>query len=299
MSHPRPRLVVIVGPTASGKSALAVRLAKKFNGEVISADSRQIYKGLAIGSGAVTRKEAAGIPHWLVGIAPPRRAFSAAEFRKSAREAIADIARRGKLPFLVGGTAFWADAAAYDMEFPGVPPNTALRKKLAEHSPARLLVMLKRLDPVRAAEIEQKNPRRLIRAIEIAKVIGRVPKLKNCSPYRILWLGLRPFYEVSPRKIETRVRAMIRAGLIAETKGLLRQRVGRKRIREFGFEYRAALEFIEGTLTREQAAGRIIRDTGAYARRQMTWWRRNPEIRWIINQSGAERLVKKFLQKNA
>ncbi|MEK7541902.1 MAG: tRNA (adenosine(37)-N6)-dimethylallyltransferase MiaA, partial [Patescibacteria group bacterium] len=162
------KIIVIVGPTASGKSALAVALAKKFDGEVIPADSRQVYRGLEIGSGAITKKEMRGIRHHLLGISSPRRAFTAAQFVAAALRAIADIARRGKISIIAGGTAFWIDALVHGLSLPEVKPNARLRRALAKKSAAQLLAILQKYDPRRAAEIEQKNPRRLIRAIEIA-----------------------------------------------------------------------------------------------------------------------------------
>src|SRR3989344_4057410 len=163
------KIVVVVGPNASGKSEFAVRLAKKINGEIISADSRQVYKGLDIGSGKITKKEMGGVPHHCLSVANPKKIFTALNFKKCAQKAIAAIYHSGKTPIIVGGTGFYIDAALGRIKLGGVPPNLKLRKKLANKSPAELLKMLKKLDPARAKTIEQKNPRRLIRAIEILK----------------------------------------------------------------------------------------------------------------------------------
>ena len=294
------KIIVIVGPTASGKSALAVALAKKFDGEVISADSRQVYRGLEIGSGAITKKEMRGIRHHLLGISSPRRAFTAAQFVAAARRAIADIARRGKISIIAGGTAFWIDALVHGLSLPEVKPNARLRRALAKKSAAQLLAILQKYDPRRAAEIEQKNPRRLIRAIEIARSLGAVPRLRRQSAYDALWIGLTPSYEAKPRRIEGRVCAMMRRGLLAETKKLLREGVSEKRIREFGFAYAVVLDAIAGKISRAELAPRIIRDTQKYARRQMRWWRSSPAIRWIGRNARAEsaRLVRKFLRRS-
>ncbi len=338
------KLIVIVGPTASGKSALAVRIAKRFNGEIISADSRQIYRGLTIGSGKVTgkwrhlpvipaklvlerhrgaeiqmiKKKESGfpiksgmtkqrskkifiyknIPHHCIDVVSPRRVFTAADFVTAARRAIEAIARRGNIPIIAGGTAFWIDALVYDFSLPAVKPNARLRRALEKKSPAALLAILKKLDPRRAAGIEQKNPRRLIRAVEIARTLGAVPELKQKSAYDAFWIGIRQSYEAGPRKIEKRVRGMIRQGLLAETKKLLRQDVREKRIREFGFEYAAALDAIAGKISGQEIAPRIIRDTTRFARRQMRWWKRNPEIHWIDASARTAPLIKTFLGKN-
>ena len=292
------KIIVIVGPTASGKSVLAVRLAKKFNGEVISADSRQVYRGLEIGSAAITEKEARGVPHHLIGIVSPRETFTAGRFVATARDAIKDIARRGHVPVIAGGTAFWIDALVYNLSLPEVAPNARLRRALEKKSPAHLLAILKKMDPRRAAEVEQKNPRRLIRAIEIARFLGTTPPLRHLASYHTLWIGINQSYETRSHRIEERVRTMIAAGLLAEIKQLLRKKITQKRIREFGFEYAAALDAIAGKIPITELAPRIIRDTLRYAKRQTRWWKRNPEIRWLENPNHAAPLVRKFLQKN-
>src|SRR3989344_9637740 len=162
------RIIVIVGPNASGKSELGVKLAKKMNGEIISADSRQVYKGLDIGSGKITKKEMRGVRHHWLSVADPKKVFTALDFKKIAERAIYDIISRNKVPIIVGGTGFYIDAALGRVKLGGVSPNLKLRKKLGGKSATELLKILKKLDSKRAKTIEQKNPRRLIRAIEIA-----------------------------------------------------------------------------------------------------------------------------------
>ena len=168
------KILVIVGPTAGGKSALAVRLAKKLNGEIISADSRQVYKGLNIGTGKITKKEMRGVPHHLLDIINPKKRFSAADFVRLGRKVIADIWARGRTPIICGGTGFYIDALLGKVPFPNVPPNTALRKRLAGKTAPELFTILKKWNSAWAKKIENNyserhNPRRLIRAIEIAK----------------------------------------------------------------------------------------------------------------------------------
>ncbi len=293
--------MVIVGPTASGKSELAVRIAKKFKGEVISADSRQIYRNLDIGTGKVpgrriigSRTSYKGVPHHCIDFVSPKRTYTVAEYKKCAQKAISDIASRGKVPMLVGGTGFWIDAVVYDLDLPAVPPNPKLRKKLEKRNVTELLKMFQKLDPERAKTIEQKNPRRLIRAIEIAKTLGRAPKVKKRSPYTALWIGLTSPSETRSRKIRNRVEKMVKSGLVAETKKLLQDRVPQKRIREFGFEYRAALDYLQNGIDKERLRQRIVRDSIQYARRQMVWFKHNKEIHWVRNYGEAEKLVKKF-----
>lgn len=315
-----------MGPTASGKSELAVRLAKKFGGEVISADSRQVYRGLNIGSGKVpgrwktsypatirlirsyendsfgksrTHQQRKvfiyqGITHHCIDFVSPRRAFTAAQFVARARRAIEAIARRGKIPIIAGGAAFWIDALVYNFSLPAIEPDGTLRRQLEKKSPAELLAILKKLDPARAKTIEQKNPRRLIRAIEIARTLGLVPLLQRHAAFHPLWIGLNPPEKTWSRHMAQRVNAMIRRGLVHETKALLRHGVSKKRIREFGFEYAAALD---KRISRAELESRVRRDTARFAKRQMRWWKRNQDINWIIDARLAERHVRTFLQK--
>src|SRR3989344_2641304 len=181
-------LIAILGPTASGKSELAVKLARNFKGEIVSADSRQIYKGLDVGTGKVDGRWRMadgkrqvfvykGVPHYLIDFANPKKQFSVDDFRRKVNEAIADIVRRGKIPFLVGGTGFYIDAVARGIQYPNVPPNPKLRKHLAKKSATELFDILKKLEPARAKTIERQNPRRMIRAIEIARA-GKFAKPK-------------------------------------------------------------------------------------------------------------------------
>ena len=171
------KLIVILGPTASGKSDMAVKLAKRFNGEVVSADSRQVYKGLDIGTGKITKKEMQGVKHHLLDVANPKKQFTASDFVDLTSGLIRQIVNRRKVPIICGGTGFYIDALLGDKQIPEVPPNLKLRKELEKKSVEKLFEILKKLDPERAKNIDAKNPRRLIRAIEICKVLGRVPKL--------------------------------------------------------------------------------------------------------------------------
>ncbi|MBI2639927.1 MAG: tRNA (adenosine(37)-N6)-dimethylallyltransferase MiaA [Candidatus Sungbacteria bacterium] len=199
MEKEAQKLIVIIGPTASGKSELAVRLAKKFSGEIISADSRQVYRELDIGTGKVPGKWRQkpkvfvykAIPHYCIDFVSPKRVFTAADFKKCAEGAIQDINRRGKIPVMAGGTGFYIDAVLYENLLPNVPPNKTLRNTLSQKSARKLFMLLKRLDPERAKNIDRKNPRRLIRAIEIAKALGRVPKFKKNQIIRYSGLEFR------------------------------------------------------------------------------------------------------------
>lgn len=308
MPSRKSKIIIIVGPTASGKSELAVRLAKKFGGEIISGDSRQVYRGLDIGTGKVPgkwtlhKKNARshnfftyrGIRHHCIDFISPKQRFTAAEFKTCAKQAIQDITSRDKIPIIAGGTAFWIDALAYDLDFPPVPPNPKLRRHLARKSPQELLRILQKLDPERAQAIEPKNPRRLIRAIEIARTLGRVPPIKKTPTRGILWLGIAPSKTWSG-KVRRRIKNMLRTGFIPETQRLLRHGVGKKRIKEFGFEYYAALYFLEGKISRRELCLLLLNGTKKYAKKQMGWWKRNKKIRWVSESRSAEKLAKNFL----
>lgn len=301
----KPKIIAVVGPTASGKSELAVRLARKFGGEIISADSRQIYRGLDIGSAKVPGKwKTAGgkklfiyksIPHHCIDIVPPKNIFTAAEFKDLARSAIQDILGHAKLPVIAGGTGFWLDALIYGMHLPEVPPDMKLRKKLAQKTTDELFILLKKLDPKRALTVDRKNPRRLIRAIEIAETLGKVPAISLSPSYRTLWLGLAASDARLEKNIRIRTRRMLDAGLIQETRKLMRRKIPRRRILEFGFEYGAALDFLDKKISPQELYGRIVRDTLNYVKRQMRWWKRNKKISWIKSRKQAEKLSADFL----
>ncbi|PIP73728.1 MAG: tRNA (adenosine(37)-N6)-dimethylallyltransferase MiaA [Candidatus Lloydbacteria bacterium CG22_combo_CG10-13_8_21_14_all_47_15] len=291
-----PKILVVVGPTASGKSNLAVSLAKTFNGEVVSADSRQVYRGLDIGTGKVTARETAGIPHHLLNVASPRRAYDAAKYQKKASDAITDIVSRGKLPIIAGGSGFWVNSLVDSIAFPDVTPDIALRKNLSKKSTDELFRILKQLDPRRAKTIDRKNSRRLIRAIEITKTIGIVPPLKKTKPsYKPLFIGIALPLETLKTRIATRTNAMLRRGLIAEVRHLRESGISAARLRELGFEYALPAEYLNGTLTRDELEERLNTETYRYAKRQMTWFRRDSRIIWISGAHTAFRETRKFL----
>lgn len=294
-------LLVIVGPNASGKSELAVRIAKRVGGEIISADSRQIYKSLSIGTGKVPGRwqggvfRYRGVPHHLIDEASPKKNFTVADFKKRADKKIVEIAARGKLPILVGGTGFWIDAVAKGMAVPEVPPDPCLRKTLSKKPPDALLAILKRLDPSRAKTIEKKNPRRLIRAIEIARALGRVPELKHSPAYRTFWIGIFPGREALAKKIQRRLERRMRDGLIKEAKTLRVGGMAWKRFYELGLEYRFLADLLRKKTTKEEFAVRLAAAIRRYARRQMTWFKKNRRIRWFRDSkqayAGAIRLL--------
>lgn len=264
------KVYVILGQTATGKSDLAVRLAKKLNGEVISADSRQVYKGLDIGTGKISRKEMLGVPHHLLDVVSPKKKFSVAEYKKLADKKIADILARGKTPIICGGTGFYIDAVTRGVVLPEVPPDFALRKKLEAKSAPELFAILKKLDPQRAKSIDKNNKVRLVRAIEVARALGRIPKVKTLQPkYKFIKIGLFMPPDKLAKTVELRVKKMFKAGLLREITRLKKAKVSQKRLKEFGFEYY------------EPTPEKVITETLKYAKRQMTWFKRDKEIKWL------------------
>jgi tRNA dimethylallyltransferase len=282
------QLIAIVGPTASGKTGLAVELARRQNGEVISADSRQVYRGLDIGTEKVTTREMRGIPHHCIDIASPRRAFSVEQWRNHAEKAVRSITRRGKLLIVAGGTGLYVDTLVYGTQFPPVKPNAALRKRLATKTPAELFAELEALDPVRASNIERENPRRLMRAIEVATELGSVPVLGEQTPkYDAQWIGLFPGMAVLEERIESRLDSTIRKGLVAETRKLREDGLSWKRIDELGLEYRIVASHIRGEITKDEMRALMLQELRKYAKRQMRWLKRNKDITWYANAAEA------------
>jgi len=289
------KLIVILGPTASGKSALAVHLAKKFNGEIVSADSRQVYKGLDIGSGKITKKEMMGVPHHLLDIANPKRKFTVAQFQKIAQKTIPKIHARGRVPFLVGGTGFYIEAVVENLSLPEVKPSRALRARLSKKSAAQLFAMLKKLDPARAKTIDAKNPHRLIRAIEIVKLTSKpVPSKKSHQSFDVLEISIRKSPEELKKAIHKRLLKRL-PGMIVEVKKLRRGGLSWKRLEELGLEYKYTAQYLQGKLIQEEMIAKIQKESEKFVKRQMTWFKRDKRIHWIKNKVEAEKLIKKFL----
>lgn len=302
--HPKPILIIITGPTASGKSELAVQLAKKFRGEIISADSRQLYRFLTIGTAKVSGRwkdglfTYRGIPHFLIDEINPRQRFTVAEYQARAAALIRAIHSRHHIPLLVGGSGFYIRAVVYALHLPPVPPNPTLRRRLAHKTPDELFQILRGLDKKRSATIEKQNPRRLIRAIEIATALDHVPPMRQDQPYRTLWIGLGLPTSVLTRRIKKRVQRMLARGLLREVERLLQRRVSKKRIREFGFEYSACLDYLDGRLNPQELGTALVRQTLTYVRRQMAWLKNKKHIHWIRQGRHAELLVRRFLAQS-
>ncbi len=269
------KLVAIIGPTASGKSGLAVDLARKFDGEIICADSRTIYKGMNVGTAKPTAADRAAVPHHLLDILEPNQSFSVAEFKERANTAIADVRRRGRLPILVGGSGLYINAVVYDYQFPAGPANK-LREELQGLSLPALVERLQTLDPDAATTIDLNNPRRVIRAIETAGLPRQ--KRPELMPAMML-VGLNPNLEMLEKKIVQRTQMMLDAGLVEEVRGLV-QKYGADCEPFNSVGYRETIEFINGAIKEAELAGLISLHTRQLAKRQLTWWRRDPNIVW-------------------
>ncbi|MEK7481805.1 MAG: tRNA (adenosine(37)-N6)-dimethylallyltransferase MiaA [Patescibacteria group bacterium] len=320
-----PKILVILGPTASGKSELAVKIARKFNGEIISADSRQVYKGLNIGSGKVPKDKVPsvrckvsgvyyykGIPHHLLDVASPKRTFTVSQYQKLAKKALADIIKRNKLPIICGGTGLYIDALIYDYQLPAVPPQPKLRKQLEKKTTEELFKQLQKLDPRRAENIDHHNKRRLIRALEIALTTKKpIPFLNTAARdnaiiddskiflYYALKLGIKKSPEELKKLIAARLKKRLRQGLIGEVKNLRNPPVGGglnwKRLDDLGLEYRYVSRYLRGLITKQEMVDSILKESWQYAKRQMTWFKKDKNIRWIENEKEAYEIIKKFL----
>lgn len=292
----RPKVLVIVGPTASGKSDLAVRLAKKLNGEIISADSRQVYKGLDVGTGKITKKEMTGIPHHLLDVADPQKKFSVSQYKTLAEKALQYIVINSKLPIVVGGAGFYVDALAGTRVFPDVPPNKLLRESLSKLSTEELFRMIQKSDPRRAKAIDPHNRVRLIRALEIVEELGRVPRPKLvASKYEFVYIGLMP--EDLDKRIRQRLEKRM-PSMIREVKKLIKlKKLSYKRMHELGLEYRYLALYLEGKLSKEEMTEKLYIAIRQYAKRQMTWFKRNKDIKWFKPEDteGIENYIKNRL----
>lgn len=284
-----PPLVVILGPTASGKTALAIELAQRFNGEIIAADSRTVYRGMDIGTAKPTPAERAALTHHLLDVVAPNESFTVADFQRLANAAIIDIAARAKLPFLVGGSGLYIDAVVYNFSLRG-GPDLEKRAELQSLDVEALQRMLQE----RGIPLPEndRNPRHLIRALETD---GAVPARDSLRPHTLL-LGLDADREALRAKITQRVDAMLAAGFVDEVRSLAQQ---------YGWDapalqapgYRAFRQYLEGAIDLNQAKQLFVQNDLQYAKRQKTWFRRNNDIHWISKTEEAVELIATLLNK--
>lgn len=320
-----PNIVVIVGPTASGKSDLAIKLAQKYNGEIISADSRQIYTGMNIGTakppisparpsragaklsvptavGTSKPVYSCGISHHLIDIKNPNEEYSVAEYKKECLEKIYDILRRKKLPIIVGGTGLYVKAVVDNLKIPEIKANPKLRseleKELKENGLEHLYQKLLKLDPEAAYIIDPKNPRRVIRALEITLESNKPfsqQREKGAKLFDVLKIGVAVASTKLKKKIGSRVDAMLKDGLVDEVQNLIKQYP----LDTSAFEaigYREIIEYFKLKKTLKEAIEEIKQNTWQYAKRQLTWFKADKEINWIKNKGEAERLLRRFVR---
>jgi tRNA dimethylallyltransferase len=295
-SDKKQKILVIVGPTSSGKTSLSIKLAKNFNGEVISADSRQVYKYMDLGSGKVTKKEMQGVKHYLLDVVSPKTEYNVVKFVRDASKAIKQINKKKKLPIICGGTMFWVDALLY-----GLPettkPDPQLRKKLDQLTTKQLFNKLKKLDPQRAANIDPYNKRRLIRALEIIIKTGQpVPQYIKKNQYDVLKIGVKRSKDELKERIHDRLLARISQGMIAEVKRLHKQGVSWQRLDNFGLEYRWVSRYLRGLITKYEMLERLELEINHYAKRQMTWFKKDKEIIWENDYKKIKKQVTAWLK---
>jgi tRNA dimethylallyltransferase len=286
----RHLLVAILGPTATGKSALGIAMAKRFGGEVVSCDSTAVYRGFDIGTDKVLPAEQQGVPHHMVDVADPAEAYSAARYAREAADAIRRITARGRLPILVGGTGLYYRALTRGF-FPGPGRNTALRARLdriaAARGPERLHRILRRVDPVSAARIQARDQKRLVRALEVYLVTGRpladhFASTESPLPeYDVSAFALRIPPELTAERVARRVDAQFERGLLDEIRGLLASGEPETAHAFTGLVYRQALELLRGVRGEEATRELIVRENRRYSRRQLIWFRKEPNLQWI------------------
>ena len=297
-----PPLIVVLGPTASGKSALGIALAQRFHGEIVSADSRQVYRGLDIGTAKVTPEEQALVPHHLLNVADVTEVYTVSQFQQQSMAAIHTIRERGHLPFLVGGSPHYIQAVVDNLAIPAIAPQPALRAELEARPLSALLTQLEELDPQSAAEIDRNNPRRVIRALEVCLVSGQPfsAQRKFAQPlYRSLLLGIHWPRDVLYRRIDERVDERMRQGMVQEVDTLLAQGISHERLEALGLEYRFISRLLRGEFASEQEmVQRLKYAIHDFTRRQLTWFRKDTRIIWLdgTNTERAIGLVREFLQ---
>lgn len=296
----KPKVIAIVGPTASGKTSLSIQIAKQFNGEIISADSRQVYRGMDICTGKVTEEEKQGIPHHLIDITDPMKVYTGSDFAHDAAEVILDIHKRGAMPIITGGTFFYLDLLRGKITPAPVEPNEDFRNSLAHFKDDELFAQLQDKDAKRAATIDPFNRRRLVRALEVIEALGSVPPppTEIISPYEWLIIGIEVPTENLHDNIKERLQKRFEAGMIEEVERLHKEGVTWERFDDLGLEYRYIAQYLQKHLTKEDMVKELEIKIRQYAKRQLTWLKSDREIEWF-SASDTETIfnrVETFLQ---
>ncbi len=286
----KPKVVVICGPTASGKTALSIELAKKINGEIISSDSMQIYKNMDIGTAKPSNDEMQGIKHYLLDFVEPNKRYSVADFKKDAEKAIEEILEKGKVPIIVGGTGLYVDSLIYGIEYQNIKFDEKYRKELENRAKKEGLESLyneaKQIDPQAMEKISANDQKRILRVLEIYKATGKtkteqeIESRKNGVKYDYKVFAINMDREKLYERINKRVDIMIEQGLIQEVEDLL------KMYEEFptamqGLGYKEVVEYLQGEISKEEMIDKIKMETRRYAKRQITWFKKNKQTIWI------------------
>src|SRR3989338_603844 len=296
----KEKVLVIVGPTASGKTKLAVGLARRFNGEIVSADSRQVYRGMDIGTGK-DLKEYGTIKYYCIDIASPKRQFTVAQFKRCAEAAIQDIVKRGRLPIVVGGSGLYISALVDGLQLQTGKPDAEIRKRLGKKTLVQLLALLKRVDLTTYKVIDKKNRRRVERALEIYYQTGKRKSQiarRTVSPYDFLQIGVVVPKEKLKKNIAKRLQQRLeQAGMIDEVRRLRRQGVNFKRLEDFGLEYRYIARYLQKKITYEEMVEQLQKAIWQFSKRQMTWFKRDPRIIWVTIGREAVSQIKRLLNR--
>nr|WP_288827374.1 tRNA (adenosine(37)-N6)-dimethylallyltransferase MiaA [uncultured Clostridium sp.] len=302
-------LIIITGPTAAGKTDLSVRLAQAIGGEIISADSMQVYRHMDIGSAKITEEEKKGIPHYLIDVLDPEEEFNVAVFQKMAKAAVNTIYSHGNIPIVTGGTGFYIQALLYDIDFTETGEDSSIREELEtmgrEKGGEYLHELLHKIDPDSAAEIHPNNKKRVIRAIEYFRQTGEKISEHNrrerekSSPYDFLYYTVNMDRGVLYQRIDRRVDLMMERGLVSEVKRLKEMGCTREMVSMQGLGYKEILDYLQGICTLEEAVYILKRDTRHFAKRQITWFKRERDVRNIFLPDfdyDLDRVLKKIVQ---
>lgn len=296
----KPPLIILAGPTAVGKTALSISLAKAIGGEIISADSMQIYRHMDIGSAKVTEEEMEGVPHYLIDVLEPAEAFNVVVFQQMAKKALEQIYRHGNIPIVAGGTGFYIQALLYDIDFKENPEGDRIRKELTllaeEKGGEYLHRLLMQVDPESAAAIHKSNLKRVIRALEYYRQTGEKISVHNekerqkPSPYDFLYYVVNMERSQLYGRIDARVDQMVKDGLVEEVRELMAMGCHRGMVSMQGLGYKEILSYLEGECTLEEAVYTLKRDTRHFAKRQLTWFKRERDVRWLnLTDFGGDR----------
>lgn len=302
----KPKVIVICGPTASGKTALSIELAKRIDGEIVSADSMQIYKDMDIGSAKPTLEEMQGIKHYMLDFVSPEERYNVADYKEEAVEAIEEILKKGKVPIVVGGTGLYVDSLIYGIEYPKMEFDEEYRKELEKRAELEGLEKLyeeaEKIDPKAMKSISKNDKKRIIRVLEIYKQTGKtkteqeIESRKNEVPYDYKVFAINMERELLYDRINKRVDIMIEQGLIEEVKGIT------NKYKEYptamqALGYKEIKEYLDGFITKEEAIEKVKQETRRYAKRQLTWFRKNKETIWLDGSGDRQNNINIILEE--